>query len=588
MSEEIGKRIGDYQVISELGSGGMGRVYKVRNVLSDRIEAMKILLPDVANRQELAARFLREIKVLAALNHPNIAALRTALTVDNQLVMIMEYVEGTTLADRVTHGPIPVADALNYMDQVLNALSYAHAQHVIHRDIKPANIILTPQGVIKVMDFGIARSGEDRSLTMTGTTLGSLSYMSPEQVKGESADARSDLYSVGISLYELVTGQRPFQAHSDYSIMAAHVKEAPKPPIELQEGLPPALNEIILMAIAKDPAQRFQTADAFRNALHNVEVPATAQPAAVAPVVESDAVTATMAAAPVTAVPAASQSTVPASARTPTPIPAKVTPISMPTPATIPMPPPHKTHRGLYMTLGALVVLVVLVAAGIYVPRMSKTQATSSPAQTGTSEQPQAASQSTGATSQDSAQATPVTPSTLDAASSSNMAQPSAGTSAAAAPSATASPTPATMPAVPSASTATPSQPHAPQPRKSSASGGMMNAAMKEADNASTMASPATTAAPASAASDMDELEDQAQQLSTRAGAVDASLDQLQQQQSNAGYGMRGDIVAKRASMKANMAKAESAVQQKDPVRAKKYLGMAQSDIESLEHFLGH
>jgi serine/threonine protein kinase len=179
----------------------MGQVFKVRNCISDRIEAMKILLPDVANRQELAARFQREIKLLASLNHPNIAALRTALTVDNQLIMIMEYVEGITLAERLTQGPVPVRDTLSYMDQVLNALSYAHQQHIIHRDIKPANIILTPQGVIKVMDFGIARSGDERSLTMTGTTLGSLSYMSPEQVKGEATDARSDIYSTGISLY---------------------------------------------------------------------------------------------------------------------------------------------------------------------------------------------------------------------------------------------------------------------------------------------------------------------------------------------------------------------------------------------------
>src|SRR5262249_24144332 len=152
-------------------------------------------------------------------------------------------------------------------DQVLSALSYAHQHNVIHRDVKPANMMLTPEGVIKLMDFGIARSGEERSLTMTGATLGSLSYMSPEQVKGEATDARADVYSTGISLYEMVTWQRPFQAHSDYSLMAAHVKEMPKPPIELLPSPPPALNEIILMAIAKHPEKRFQTANAFRNAL---------------------------------------------------------------------------------------------------------------------------------------------------------------------------------------------------------------------------------------------------------------------------------------------------------------------------------
>ena len=178
MSEEVNQKIGDYQILNELGSGGMGRVYKVRNVITDRVEAMKVLLPDLAGRQELAARFQREIKVLASLNHPNIAQLRTALVLDNQLVMIMEYVEGRTLADRLDSGPVPVKDAVNYIDQVLNALSYAHQHHVIHRDIKPANMMLTPQGVVKLMDFGIARSGDERSLTMTGTLLGSLNYMS--------------------------------------------------------------------------------------------------------------------------------------------------------------------------------------------------------------------------------------------------------------------------------------------------------------------------------------------------------------------------------------------------------------------------
>ena len=126
MTDETSKRIGDYQVLDELGSGGMGRVWRVRNVISDRIEAMKVLLPDLAGRQELAARFLREIKLMASLNHPNIAQLRTAFTADNQLYMVMEYVEGKTMAQKLERGPIPVPDALNYIGQVLGAVSYAH------------------------------------------------------------------------------------------------------------------------------------------------------------------------------------------------------------------------------------------------------------------------------------------------------------------------------------------------------------------------------------------------------------------------------------------------------------------------------
>src|SRR4029077_5577886 len=141
---------------------------------------------------------------------------------------------------------------------------------VIHRDMKPGNMMLTPQGVVKVMDFGIARSSTDLTLTMAGTSLGTVNYMSPEQVKGMPTDPRSDLYSVGVCLYEMVTGKKPFNQGSDYSIMAAHVNEAPRAPVDLQPGLPPALNQIILIAIEKDPAKRFQTATAFRNALNNV------------------------------------------------------------------------------------------------------------------------------------------------------------------------------------------------------------------------------------------------------------------------------------------------------------------------------
>ena len=157
MSEETGKRIADYEILGALGSGGMGRVFKVRNVISDRVEALKILLPDLSGRQDLVDRFLREIKIVAALNHPNIAALRTALTVGNQLVMVMEYIEGITLAARLKQGRISIAEALSNIDQVLNALHYAHGQNVVHRDIKPTNMMLTLEGVIKLMDFGIAR-----------------------------------------------------------------------------------------------------------------------------------------------------------------------------------------------------------------------------------------------------------------------------------------------------------------------------------------------------------------------------------------------------------------------------------------------
>ncbi len=389
------QRIGDYEILGVLGAGGMGKVYKVHNVLTDRIEAMKILLPDLAGQKELANRFLREIKLLAGLSHPNIASLRTALTVGNQLVMIMELVEGVTLAARLEQGALPPPEAVNYINQVLGALSYAHRERIIHRDIKPANMMLTPQGVVKLMDFGIARPAEDRSLTMTGTTLGSLYYMSPEQIRGEAVDARSDLYSLGVSLYELVTGRRPFQASANYSIMAAHLQQAPPPPAELQPGLPTALNELILMALAKDPRQRFQTAEAFSNALKSVgessrsrtDQVVSAPPPPTGPVGATAVFhgsSAGAAAPPVQPVlPSGDQRSVgpvpgaaPGFPTQPETSPS-ASPLPGPSPAMQPAPAltVQRGYRGLYMTLGALMVVAVLVAAGLYGPRWAKTRA---------------------------------------------------------------------------------------------------------------------------------------------------------------------------------------------------------------------
>jgi eukaryotic-like serine/threonine-protein kinase len=574
MSEEANKRVGDYQILNELGSGGMGRVYRVRNVISDRIEAMKVLLPDLAGRQELATRFLREIKLMASLNHPNIAQLRTAFTADNQLVMIMEYVEGTTLADRLEHGPIPAPEALNYIAQVLNALSYAHRQHVIHRDIKPANIMLTHEGVIKLMDFGIARAGDERGLTMTGTTLGSLGYMSPEQVKGEATDARSDLYSVGVSMYEMVTGQRPFRADSDYSLMTAHVRETPKPPVELQPGLPAALNEIILMAISKDPAQRFQTADAFGNALSSVSMAASASRAAALDA--SEAATAEYAVS--TGAPAGAATTPPRQqvfAPVPSATNAKTAAVANPPSVPAMPPPPTNGHRGLYMTLGALIVLAVLVAGGIYLPRSSKTEARQGEAQ----QTPAPASPSSAGI-----------PNTLQQGTARAATVPIPPT-----PDST-QPAPPVTPPEPGNSNLTPSSPtprRSPVPHtwKLSPNG----VATEQAPTSPSQSAPAQNAEaganPGETANnliDRDEMEHQIDQLSSRAAAVNSSLDRLQQQQSMAGYGLRGDMAAKQASMKTNLSKAESAAERGDLPRAKKYADMAASDVEALEHFLGH
>ena len=245
----------------------MGSVYKVRNVISDRCDAMKVLLPDLRDSAELAERFLNEIKVLAGLSHPNIASLYTALRVDNQLLMVMELVDGVTLEEHINRGSIPLDQSLIYIAQVLSALSYAHHHGVIHRDIKPANMAIHSDGRVKLLDFGIARANQDQRFTQAGMVLGSLHYMSPEQIAGKQADARSDLYSVGVTLYRMVTGKRPFDGDNSLAIMRAQSETPAIPPRQINPALPETISAAILRSLAKAPEERFQTADEFRRAL---------------------------------------------------------------------------------------------------------------------------------------------------------------------------------------------------------------------------------------------------------------------------------------------------------------------------------
>jgi serine/threonine protein kinase len=270
-SLEVGTTIGDYQIVSVIGRGGMGKVFKVRNVLSDRVEAMKVLLPDLDPRPDQVERFLREIKVVAGLEHPGIAALRTALRVDTQILMIMEYVEGNSLQHFLGRGRIEVAPAVHLTKQLLEALSYAHRRGVVHRDVKPSNILIGPGGRMKLTDFGIASRHGDPKLTAAGTAVGSLHYMSPEQMRAEPIDARSDLYSVGVTLYEMVIGQTPVQGDSFYSILRAHCEEKPRPAVELVPEISPELSQIIDRSLEKMPAARFQNADEFHTALSDLD-----------------------------------------------------------------------------------------------------------------------------------------------------------------------------------------------------------------------------------------------------------------------------------------------------------------------------
>ena len=582
----VGQHIGDYEILSILGMGGMGKVYKVRNVISDRIEAMKILLPDLGSNQSLADRFLREIRLLAALDHPNIAALRTAMTFENQLVMIMEFVEGETLANRVARAPLSTADAVNYADQVLSALSYAHKQNIIHRDIKPANMMLTPQGIVKLMDFGIARSATDGSLTTTGTTLGSLNYMPPEQVRGEGADARSDIYSFGVSLYEMLTGKLPFKGDSQYSLMTAHLNETPPEPITLRADLPAGLNEIIMMAIAKDPANRFQTADAFRAALSSVEV--SALPAsgttAVTPTPKPSGAT-TLVDTPLTPrVP-----TTPAPPRTPAPVrPATPPPATLPmtspgAPANAmatPPPPPARpsSGRSIGLIIGVLLGVGVVIAAGMTIPRHFRTHADPNKAMFpagGNNSGNNPGAPSTAATPNTNSSAKPIVSLQgdqgslkVDADGSVSLNGPDGSMHVNAKTGAV------TMSGKAAAGNAGKKLAVNPVPER------------QQSDEATPPPVPAPPPGPSP--EEIAKAEDEADNLNVRANTVTQSVETLRRQQQAAGYNLRGDISSSEERMQIYLAKGNTALKAQDLKNAQKYFDLADAELAKLEKFLGH
>ncbi len=261
-----GTRIGSYEIVDALGEGGMGQVFRARHLISDRIEAMKVLLSASSSSQDMLDRFTREIRVLAGLNHPNIAALHTAFRHENQLVMIMEYVDGQDLR-RCLQGGISLDQAVAYTQQVLAALDYAHSQNVIHRDIKPSNIMLTWDGRVKLLDFGIALATPDPRLTVTGSVVGSMHYIPPEQIYGEPPDERSDLYGMGVTLYEMITGRLPIEGANFPQVIAAHLQHRPVPPHVIDPRIPEAVSAVVMRALNKEKRERWQSAKEFSSAL---------------------------------------------------------------------------------------------------------------------------------------------------------------------------------------------------------------------------------------------------------------------------------------------------------------------------------
>ena len=264
----IGSVIGSFKILDKLGEGGMGTVYLGIDLMLDRRVALKMLRPDLARDAQIVERFRSEAVTLARISHPRVATLYSFFRDHDQLFMVMEYVPGKTL-DRVLSedGAMPPDRAVPVFCQALDGIDHAHRLGIIHRDLKPGNLMLLADGTIKVMDFGIARVLGTSRLTRTGRLVGTVEYMSPEQVRGREAGVSSDIYSLGIVLFEMLTGRVPFHAESEYELMRAQLEDAPPPPRTFAPGIPPALEAAVLRALAKDPAARFPTASDFRAAL---------------------------------------------------------------------------------------------------------------------------------------------------------------------------------------------------------------------------------------------------------------------------------------------------------------------------------
>src|ERR671912_2239668 len=260
---------GRYRVLNRLGSGGMADVYCAEDTQLGREVALKLLYRRFAEDEEFVERFRREASSAAGLQHPNIVGVFDRGEWDGTYYIAMEYLKGHTLKQLVReHGAMPPDLAVDITIQVLRAAKFAHKRGVVHRDIKPHNVILDEEGRAKVTDFGIARAGAS-DMTETGSIMGTAQYLSPEQAQGQPVSPRSDLYSIGVMLYELLTGQVPFDAESPVTIALKHVSEAPVPAIQRNPAIPPALDAVVMHALRKDPNARFEDADEFIAALEH-------------------------------------------------------------------------------------------------------------------------------------------------------------------------------------------------------------------------------------------------------------------------------------------------------------------------------
>src|SRR5579864_197998 len=303
-----GTRLGPYEIQSALGAGGMGEVYRARDTRLERTVAIKILPSPLSSNPELNTRFEREARAVSSLNHPHICHLYDIGSQDGTAFLVMEYLDGETLADRLRQGPLPLKQALEFGIQITEALATAHRAGILHRDLKPGNVMLTAGGA-KLLDFGLAKaapalvpgsaavsgmtpstptmtiaelSSPVKALTQRGTVVGTFQYMAPEVLQGAEADARSDIFSLGCALYEMVTARRAFEGKSQLSVLTGILEHDPEPVSRVQQASPVSLDHLVKACLEKNPEERLQTAQDVKLQLKWIAAGGAEKPAIVA------------------------------------------------------------------------------------------------------------------------------------------------------------------------------------------------------------------------------------------------------------------------------------------------------------------
>jgi len=535
----IGEQVANFRIIEKLGEGGMGVVYKAVDVELDRPVAIKMLSPDLSRNPEIVERFRTEARAQANLNHVNLATLYAFLVHQGSAFIAMEFVEGENFEQLIRRrGPLPAEDAVPWFKQALLGVGAAHRMGIVHRDIKPTNLMLNRQGIVKVMDFGIAKVVGARGATRTGMQLGTPAYMSPEQIQGRAIDVRTDIYALGITLYQMLSGHVPFEEGSDFEIMRHQVSTPPPPMIDQHPYAPVQYQGVVTKAIAKNPEDRYRSVEEFGVALEHPEAVAPTLAATMMDVPKRTVLENAAGPAYATAAAAAPSQPVPSPMTT---FPASPTPI---------LPSSGGVNRR-YMVAALIVVVAAVLLGVVMFARKPSAAPISSVGGTANPSLLQPQVEMTG-------RGTLTPPANVAGGAS------GAGSSG--------------------GQVSDRAQDNVPQSSKGKAKTVASNGTTPHGGTAEP---PAPPPAPAVDPKLLRDLETENDQLDSRAAAVEASLETLERQMQQSGLGLRGDMVAGRNSMRVDLQRAKQAIDGQDTDGARHYLDLAHRDVEKLEAFLG-